>query len=65
VLSYRVAGSFVLHMTERFGLPAVLRFFRGVNNREESLETIRARLQAVFGAPLEDIEAGWLAMLRQ
>ena len=63
--SYRIAGSFVLHMTERFGLPAVLQFFRGVNNREESLDTIRARVQAVFSVPLEDIEATWLAMLRQ
>lgn len=64
-LSYRVAGSFVLHMTDRFGMPAVLQFFRGVNNRDESLETIRARMLAVFGVSLEDVEAGWLAMLRQ
>jgi hypothetical protein len=64
VLSYRVAGSFVLHMTERFGLPAVLQFFQRVNNREESLDTIRARIQAVFGVSLEDVEASWLAMLR-
>jgi hypothetical protein len=64
-LSYRVAGSFVLHMTERFGLPAVLQFFRGVNNREESLESIRARMLSVFGVSLEDVEATWLATLRQ
>ena len=64
-LSYRVAGSFVLHMTERFGLPAVLAFFRPVNNREESLDAIRARMLSVFGTSLEDVEATWLAMLRQ
>ena len=64
-LGYRVAGSFVLHMTERFGLPAVLQFFRGVSNREESLETIRARILDVFGVSLEDIEGTWLTMLRQ
>lgn len=64
-LSYRVAGSFVLHMTERFGLPTVLQFFRGVNNRDESLEAIRARMLAVFGVTLEDVEATWLTMLRQ
>jgi hypothetical protein len=63
VMSYRFAGSFVLHMTERFGLPAVIRFFQ-TNNRDETLETIRARSQAVFGVPLEDIERTWLEMLR-
>ena len=63
-VSYRMAGSFMLHMTERFGLPAVLQFFRGVNNREESLNTIRTRVQTVFGVSLEDIESSWLAMLR-
>src|SRR5688500_14753893 len=61
-LSYRVAGSFVLHMTERFGLPAVLQFFRPVNSRDESLDVIRARVLAVFGVSLEDIEATWLTM---
>ena len=65
VLSYRVAGSFVLHMTERFGLQTVLRFFEGVNNREEFLETIRARMLVVFGVSLEDIENSWVSMLRQ
>jgi hypothetical protein len=62
-LSYRFAGSFVLYLTERFGMPAVLRFFE-VNDRNESLDTIRARVQAVFGMPLEDLESGWLSMLR-
>lgn len=64
MLSYRVAGSFVLHMTERFGLPAVLQFFRGVNNRDESVTVIRARMRSVFGVALEEIEQNWLAMLR-
>jgi hypothetical protein len=64
VLSYRMAGSFVLHLTERFGLPAVLRFFQ-TNNRDESLDAIRARIEAVFGVPLEDAESSWLAMLRR
>ncbi len=63
VLSYRLAGSFVLHLTERFGLPAVLRFFQ-TNNRDESLEVIRTRMQAVFGVSLDEAEAGWLLMLR-
>ena len=62
-LSYRYAGSFVLHMTERFGLPALLQFFR-TNNRDESLDAIRARIQSVYGVSLENIESSWLAMLR-
>jgi hypothetical protein len=64
-LSYRVAGSFVLHITERFGLPAVLQFFRQSTNRDESLDAIRVRMQLVFGTTLEEVEGGWLAMLRQ
>ena len=63
VLSYRFAGSFVLHMTERFGVAGIILFFR-TNNRDESLDTIRARLLSVYGVSLEDIEATWLAMLR-
>ena len=63
VLSYRMAGSFVLHMIERFGLPAVLRFFQ-TNDRNESLDAIRTRMQSVFGVPLDDVEATWLALLR-
>lgn len=63
VLSYRMAGSFVHHLTERFGLPASLRFFQ-TNNRDETLDAIGARFQAVFGVSLEDAESSWLAMLR-
>ena len=63
VLSYRMAGSFVLHLTERFGLPAVLRSFQ-TNNRDETLDAIRARIQTVFGVSLEDVESSWLAVLR-
>lgn len=64
VLSYRLAGSFVLHRTERFGLATVLRFFQ-TNDRDESLSAIRARVQAVFGVSLDDAESDWLAMLRR
>jgi hypothetical protein len=28
------------------------------------VNAIRARMQAVFGASLEDVESGWLAKLR-
>lgn len=64
VMSYRMAGSFVLYLTEHFGLPAVLGFFRG-GARDESLATTRARLQAALGVTLEEVESGWLETLRR
>ena len=63
VLSYRMAGSFVLHLTERFGLPDVLRFFQ-TSNRDETVDAIRTRFRNVFGASLEDAESTWLVVLR-
>jgi hypothetical protein len=63
VLSYRMAGSFMLHLTERFGLPVVARFFE-TNNRDETLDTIRSRVQLTFGISLEEVERSWVAMLR-
>jgi hypothetical protein len=64
VLAYRMAGSFVLYLTERFGLPAVRRFFAEAGGRDETLETIRQRTQAVFGTTLDEVERDWLTMLR-
>jgi len=61
-MSYRMAGSFMLHLTERFGLPSVLEFLRG-DGRNESLATIQARMRSVFGVSLEDAESTWLQML--
>jgi hypothetical protein len=63
LLSYRMGGSFVLYLQERFGLPALLAFFR-TSGRDDSLDMIRARFQQAFGATLEEAEAGWLAVLR-
>lgn len=63
VLSYRFAGSFVRYLTERFGMPAVLAFFRG-STRDDSLASIRVRVQDAFGRTLDDIEAAWLVFLR-
>lgn len=65
VLSYRYAGSFVRYLLDRYGVPAVLDFFRDAGGRDESLATIRARAQRVFGRSFDEIEADWLAMLRQ
>jgi hypothetical protein len=64
VLSYRMAGSFVLYLTERFGLSSTLALFRGAA-REDSLPAIRSRMQAAFGVSLEEAEAAWLEMLRR
>jgi hypothetical protein len=63
VLSYRFAGSFVLFLQERFGLPQVLSFFRA-SGRNDSLAVIRTRFEQAFGATLEAAEAEWLAMLQ-
>jgi hypothetical protein len=50
VMSYRYAGSFVLFLTDRFGLPAILTFFRlSGNGRDDSLAVIQSRFQSVFG----------------
>ena len=61
-MSYRMAGSFMLHLTERFGLPKVLEFLRG-DGRNESLATIQSRMRSVFGVSVEEAESGWLQML--
>jgi hypothetical protein len=61
-MSYRMAGSFVLYLTERFGLPSVLAFLRG-GGPTESLATIQSRMQSVFGLSVEAAESGWLAVV--
>jgi hypothetical protein len=62
-MAYRVAGSFVLFLQERFGLPRVLDFFR-VSGRDDTLSVVRSRFQQVFGATLDQTEADWLATLQ-
>ena len=62
-MSYRMAGSFVLYLTERFGLPAVLTFLRGGGGPMESLDTIQARMQSTFGLSVEQADADWVQML--
>lgn len=64
VLSYRYAGSFVRFLIDRHGLPAVLEFTRRGGGRDESIATIRARAESVFGRSLDQLEADWLAFLR-
>jgi hypothetical protein len=45
VLSYRVEGSFVLFLEERFGLSRVLSSFQ-VSGRDDPLDAVRARFSA-------------------
>ena len=66
VMAYREAGSFVLFLTDSFGLAAVLTFIQlsgNANPNSDSLAVIRSRFQSVFGASLEDAEGEWLALL--
>jgi hypothetical protein len=64
VLSYRMAGSLVLYLTERFGLPAVLDFLRGAT-RSDPLGTVESRMQGAFGLSVGQAEADWLERLRR
>jgi hypothetical protein len=64
VLSYRMAGSFVLYLTDRFGMPALQAFVRGAT-RNDSAGTVRSRMAAAFGVSLEEAEADWLVLLSQ
>jgi len=64
VVSYRMAGSFVLFLAERFGMPAVEAFMRGAT-RDDSVSAVRTRMSAAFGVTLEQAEDQWLALLRQ
>jgi hypothetical protein len=63
VLSYRMAGSFVLFLTDGYGMDAMEAFMRGAS-RDDSLSTIRGRMVSTFGVSLEDAEAIWLALIR-
>jgi len=63
VMAYRVAGSFVLFLQERFGLTAVLSFFR-VSGRDDPPSLIQSRFEQAFGATLDQAEADWLEMLQ-
>lgn len=64
VLSHRMAGPFVLFLTERFGMPALQAFMRGASG-DDALSVVRSRMETAFGVTLEPAEAGWLAMLER
>jgi hypothetical protein len=63
VMSYRMAGSFVLFLEERYGLSRVLAFFRA-SGRDDSLATIESKFLQAFGERLEEAETGWLVSLQ-
>ena len=58
-----MAGSVVLYLTERFGLPKVIEFFR-TSQRGDSLDVVDARMREHLEIGVTQAEAGWLAMLR-
>lgn len=62
-MSYRMAGSFVLFLQERFGLSRVLAFVRS-GGGNDSLTVIQSKFQEAFGKSLDEVEADWLAMLQ-
>lgn len=62
VLAYREAGSFVSFVIERYGLAAVIRFFRA-SSANDDVATIKARFQQAVGVPFAQVEAEWLSML--
>ena len=62
VLSYRMAGSFVLFLTDSFGMGAMQTFMRGAT-RDDSLAVIQARMASAFGVSLEQAEGLWLSLL--
>lgn len=63
VMSYRIAGSFVLYLEERFGLTAVLSFFR-TGSRDDTLEVVESKFLQAFGTSLSAVEADWLATIQ-
>jgi hypothetical protein len=63
VLSYGMAGSFVLFLKDGYGIDAMETFMRGAS-RDDSLNTIRMRMVSAFGVSLEDAEAMWLTLIR-
>ncbi|MFN8573064.1 MAG: hypothetical protein U0132_13525 [Gemmatimonadaceae bacterium] len=63
IMSYRMAGSFVLFLQEQYGLPRVLAFFQD-GSRDDTLTQIQSRFQVVFGKELDAAEADWLATIQ-
>jgi hypothetical protein len=60
--SYRIAGSFVRFLLDRYGLDRVREFFR-ISSASDSPNVIRQRLETAFGQTLDVTEAQWLASL--
>jgi hypothetical protein len=60
--SYRIAGSFVRFLIDRFGIDRVKEFFR-ISAASDRRDIIRQRFETAFGETLDGAEAGWLASL--
>jgi len=63
-LVYREAGSFVRFLIDRFGLQAVLAFFRAGGSPPDTAPAVKSRFRTAFGLSFEEAEAAWLELLR-
>lgn len=62
-VAYPEAGSFVRYLLDsQGGVPAIKALFSR-STQQDAPETTRRNIEAVYGKPLEALEAGWLAML--
>ena len=61
-MSYRIAGSFVRFLLDRFGTDRVKEFFR-ISGSSDNRTVIGQRFEAAFAQTLEAAEASWLASL--
>ena len=60
--AYGEAGSFLLFLIEKDGLPRLLDFFR-TSPREASREDITADVQRLWGVPMPDLVRQWLEVV--
>lgn len=62
-LAYREAGSFCRFLIDRYGIHALLAFFRG-GSYSDTAAVAGSRFQAAFGVSVAQAEAAWLELLR-
>lgn len=62
--SYPAAGSFILYLSDKYGVPQVLQLFPGATYTDPAATT-EARFKQVFGISLTQAEQDWHAFLLQ
>jgi len=61
-VGYGEAGSFVRYLVDQYGLGRMLQFF-AMSARDDPRSRIEANVQAVWGQPVAQLEAEWLAFI--